>query len=63
LIVDGITATNDIGLSDAVSAHIIVHTDARLKSLVLRNLTIHFQMTAPSKLFWAGLPNPNYSLT
>jgi Family of unknown function (DUF6088) len=56
MIVDGITAANDIGLSDAVPAHIIVHTDARLKSLALGNLTIHFKMTAPSKLFWAGRP-------
>jgi hypothetical protein len=53
MIVDGITAANDIGLSDAVPAHIIVHTDARLKSLVLGNLTIHFKKTAPCKLFWA----------
>ena len=51
MIIDGITAANDIGLSDAVSAHIIVHTDARLKSLVLGNLTIRFKTTAPSKLF------------
>jgi hypothetical protein len=56
MIVDGITAANDIGLSDAVPAHIIVHTDARLKSLPLGNLTINFKMTAPSKLFWAGRP-------
>ena len=56
MIVDGITAANDIGLSDAVPAHIIVHTDARLKSLALGNLTIHFKKTAPSKSFWAGRP-------
>lgn len=56
MIVDGITAANDIGLSDAVPAHIIVHTDARLKSLALGNLIIDFKKTAPSKLFWAGRP-------
>ena len=56
MIVDGITAANDIGLSDAVPAHIIVHTDARLKSLALGNLVIDFKKTAPSKLFWAGRP-------
>jgi hypothetical protein len=56
MIVDGLTAANDIGLSDAVPAHIVVHTDARLKSLALGNLTIHFKTTAPSKLFWAGRP-------
>ena len=56
MIVDGITAANDIGLSDAVPARIIVHTDARLKSLALGNLVIDFKKTAPSKLFWAGRP-------
>jgi Family of unknown function (DUF6088) len=56
MIVDGITSANDIGLSDAVPAHIIVHTDARLKSLALGNLIIRFKTTAPSKLFWAGRP-------
>jgi Family of unknown function (DUF6088) len=56
MIVDGITAANDIGLSDAVPAHIIVHTDARLKSLALGNLIIQFKKTSPSKLFWAGRP-------
>jgi hypothetical protein len=56
MIVDGLTAANDIGLSDAVPAHIIVHTDARLQSLALGNLTIDFKITAPSKLFWAGRP-------
>ena len=56
MIVDGITAANDIGLSDAVPARIIVHTDARLKSLTLGNLVIDFKKTAPSKLYWAGRP-------
>ena len=56
MIVDGITAANDIGLSDAVPARIIVHTDARLKSLALGNLVIDFKKTAPSKLFWTGRP-------
>lgn len=50
MIVDGITAANDIGLSDAVLSHIIVHTDARLKTLALGNLIIRFKTTAPSKL-------------
>ena len=56
MIVDGITAANDIGLSNAVPAHIIVHTDARLNPLALGNLVIQFKKTAPSKLFWAGRP-------
>ena len=46
MIVDGITAANDIGSSGAVPAHIIVDTDARLKSLALGNLVIRFKMAA-----------------
>jgi hypothetical protein len=56
MIVDGITAANDVGLSDAFPAHIFVHTDSRLKSLALGNLIIRFKTTAPSKLFWAVRP-------
>ena len=56
MIVDGITAANDLGLSDAVPARIVVHTDARLKPLGLGNLRIVFRLTAPSKLYWAGRP-------
>ena len=55
MIVDGTTAANDIGLSDAVPAHIIVHTDGRFK-LALGKLIIQFRKTSPSKLFWAGRP-------
>lgn len=56
IIVDGITAANDLGLSDAVPARIIVHTDARLKPIKLGKLQIDFKTTAPSKLYWAGRP-------
>lgn len=56
MIVDGITAANDLGLSDAVPARIVIHTDARLKPLELGNLRIVFRQTAPSKLYWAGRP-------
>jgi hypothetical protein len=56
MLVDGITAANDLGLTDAVPAHVIVHTDARRSSIVLDNLTIEFKLTAPSKLYWAGRP-------
>lgn len=54
MIVDGITAANDIGLSDAVPAHIIVHTDARLKSLALGNLLINFKKLPPANCFAPG---------
>jgi len=56
MIVDGMTAANDLGLSDAVPARIVVHTDARLKPIKLGNLQIDFKTTAPSKLHWAGRP-------
>lgn len=56
MIVDGMTAANDLGFSDAVPARVIVHTDARLKPIKLGNFQINFKTTAPSKLHWAGRP-------
>ena len=56
VLVDGMTAANDLGLTNAVPAKIVVHTDARLKTIQLGRLTISFRLTAASKLFWAGRP-------
>lgn len=56
MLVDGLTAANDIGLSDAVPAKIVVHTDARLRPVQLGAQTIVFKPTAPSRLYWAGRP-------
>ena len=56
LLVDGMTAANDLGLTDAVPARVIIHTDARRRSIQLDNLSIEFKQTAPSRLFWAGRP-------
>lgn len=56
VLVDGMTAANDLGLTDAVPAKIVVHTDARRRALRLGNVTISFRPTAASKLFWAGRP-------
>lgn len=56
MLVDGMTAANDLGLSDAVPGQVIVHSDARLKPLNLGNLTITFRPTSASKLYWAGRP-------
>ena len=56
VLVDGMTAANDLGLTNAVPAKIVVHTDARLRPIHLGNLTISFKPTAASKLFWAGRP-------
>lgn len=56
LLVDGMAAANDLGLTDAVPAHVTVHTDARRRSIQLDNLMIQFKLTAPSRLYWAGRP-------
>lgn len=56
LLVDGMTAANDLGLTDAEPARVTIHTDARRKSVTLENLTIEFKQTAPSRLCWAGRP-------
>lgn len=56
LLVDGMTAANDLGLTDAVSAHVTIHTDARRRAIQLDKLTIDFKQTAPSRLYWAGRP-------
>lgn len=56
MLVDGMTAANDLGLTDAVPARVTIHTDARRKSIALDNLVIEFRQTAPSRLYWAGRP-------
>jgi hypothetical protein len=56
ILVDGMTAANDLGLSDAVPGRVVVHSDARLKPVRLGNLTITFRPTSASKLSWAGRP-------
>ena len=56
VLVDGMTAANDLGLTNAVPAKIIVHTDARIKPIMLGNMKITFKKTAPSKLYWADRP-------
>jgi hypothetical protein len=56
IVVDGLTAANDLGLTDAVPARIGVLTDGRLRPIALGNLTLDFQAAAPSRLYWAGRP-------
>ncbi|WP_043159535.1 DUF6088 family protein [Bradyrhizobium sp. Ai1a-2] len=56
MLVDGMTAANDLGLTDAVPAKIVMHTEARRRAIKLGNVTITFRPTAASKLFWAGRP-------
>lgn len=56
LLVDGMTAANDLGLTDAVPARVTIHTDTRRRAIQLDKLTIEFKQTAPSRLYWAGRP-------
>ncbi len=56
MLIDGMTAANDLGLTNAVPGKVIVHTDARLRPIQLDRLSLQFKLTAPSKLYWAGRP-------
>ena len=56
VVVDGMTAANDLGLTTAVPARIEVLADARLKPIRLGSQEIHFKLAAPSRLYWAGRP-------
>ena len=56
VIVDGLTAANDLGLTTAVPARVTVLTDARLRPITLGRQQISFRTAAPSRLHWAGRP-------
>jgi hypothetical protein len=56
MLVDGMTAANDLGISDAVPGRVVMHSDARLKPVRLGNQTIVFRLTAATKLYWADRP-------
>ena len=56
VVLDGLTAANDLGLTTAVPARITVLTDARLRPIQLGRQQIRFQAAAPSRLYWAGHP-------
>lgn len=56
VVIDGLTAANDLGLTTAVPARVTVLTDARLRPIQLGNQQIRFQAAAPSRLYWAGHP-------
>jgi Family of unknown function (DUF6088) len=60
VLVDGITAANDLGLTNAVPARVTVLTDARLRPVTLGKLIIDFRHAAPSRLYWAGRPAMRY---
>jgi len=56
ILVDGMTAATDLGLTDAVPAHVTIYTDTRRRSIQLDKLLIEFKLCAPSRLYWAGRP-------
>ena len=56
IVVDGLTAANDLGLTTAVPARVTVLTDARLRPIRIGNQQIDFKTAAPSRLYWAGRP-------
>lgn len=56
IVVDGMTAANDLGLTNAVPARIEVLVDGRFRPIKLGNQEIRFKHAAPSRLYWAGRP-------
>jgi hypothetical protein len=57
LLVDGMTAANDLGLTDAVPARVTLYSDTRRRSIQLDKLVIGFKLAAASRLYWAGHPS------
>jgi hypothetical protein len=56
LLIDELTAANDLGFATAVPSEVVILSDARLRAIQLGNQEIRFKQAAPSKLFWAGRP-------
>ena len=50
VIVDGMTAANDLGLTTAVPARVTVLTDARLRSIQMGKQRIVFQTVGPKRV-------------
>lgn len=56
MLIDGMTAANDLGLTTAVPAKIVVLTDSRRRGINIAGQAIEFRLTAPSRLNWADRP-------
>lgn len=56
MLVDGMTAANDLGLTTAVPTDIVVPTDGRFRPVVIGKQVIRFRTVAPGRLFWANRP-------
>ncbi|WP_353267991.1 DUF6088 family protein [Gemmatimonas sp.] len=56
VLIDGMTAANDLGLTTAVPAKIIAYVETRLRPIRLGNQEIRFRTSTPSRLLWANRP-------
>lgn len=56
VLAEGMTAANEIGLTEAVPAHIEVLVNARIKPLRIGNQTIFFRFVTGRRLCWANRP-------
>jgi hypothetical protein len=56
VLIDGMTAANDLGLTTAVPAKITAFVETRLRPIHLGNQEIRFRTASPSRLFWADRP-------
>jgi hypothetical protein len=46
MLVDGLTAANDLGLTTAVPARVTVHTDTRRRAIQFGALSVQFKLTS-----------------
>lgn len=56
VLIDGMTAANDLGLTTAVPAKIEAFVDARLRPIRVGTQEIRFRPLTASRLYWAGRP-------
>lgn len=56
LMPDGITAANEIGLTNAVPAKVVFHSDSRRRPLQVGALTVKFKLTSARRMYWADRP-------
>ncbi len=56
ILIDGMTAANDLGLTTAVPARIEAFVDARLRPISLGAQDIRFRATSSKRLYWADRP-------
>lgn len=56
ILIDGLAAAKDLGLTSTSPSSIIVRSEARSKTIEFSGVTITFKQTAARKLHWAGRP-------